>query len=224
MPQLLWATDKEASPYPLFVSADRALNSEGRFDEELFSEASRLTLERDVLNRDFSSCGKGFRILGHFDPQDSWTGLPSILADSDYVVVGRVSGIEKGFWFSFPGTVFRITPERWLKSRDRWLEKFLFIPSVDMKLGEKRVCMDDARFPELPESDWQVVVSYKDSPGNRNSPLFFVDPAQIIVISESGRVSLPKFLADREPEWNQKSGGDIVEEISRIIDDSRSSR
>lgn len=222
MPELIWATDGLERPYPLFVSARRALSSPGVLDAKLFSEASRLTLERDVLSQDFSSCGRGFRILGHYDPQEVWTDFSSILADSDFVVLGQVTGIDRGFWASFPGTLFRVSPERWLKSEDTWSEKYLFIPSMDMKLGEKRVCMEDSRFPELPQMHWSVLVSYQDSHGNRKQPLFFVDPAQIIVFSPSGDVSLPQFLEQRQPDWLEKNGEQLIDEISCEIRSSRS--
>lgn len=214
MPDLLWSTDTPEQGYPLFVSVERALTKAGELNGDLLSEGTKIDLERDLREYDFSHCHPGTFVVSHSGPEAFWPDFRAVIAESDYLVLARVTGVQKGVWVANPGTLFRLQVEAWLKGKEDWEEKLFFIASVEMELAGKQVCYRNSRSPELPALGWQILIPFD---AGRDGPLLYTDQAKIIVIPPQGPVRLSEALREREPSWRDMEGMRVLEEVRAMV-------
>ncbi|MEM8994782.1 MAG: hypothetical protein AAGF23_08325 [Acidobacteriota bacterium] len=213
MPELIWPNERSEHSRALFVDTEHALLPSGDFDATHLSEGDRIAIEWHSLEEDEGGCSEGARAVAKDNPEETWSDYGSIAKDSDYVVFSRVTGVKQGFQAHSPGTLVRIEPVEWVKGEDSWVSRFIFFPRADIRVGDRRFCVADPRYPRLPQPGWQVLISYTSADARRNSSLLFVAPSRLITIPASGPVSLPLFLRKRQPAWADKPAEDLREAV-----------
>ena len=176
---------------PHWVASDAALTSEGRLDTAVFEDAAVEHLKRWLGG---TERGEECLQIENKIPESPVPGKET-LADqtraSDWIFFAEVTGRIPGFRSVRPGTLLRIEPTQVLKGPvDRNFPHYVFLPVGEVPLGKRRLCVEDVRFPELPELGEQVLL-YLPLNAFTEGEFLFGDDGMMVTFPREQGASLP---------------------------------
>jgi hypothetical protein len=147
---------------PAWVPAERALNADGTFREELFG--SWIGPSRRIAERNGNSQECRFAVGPPVaDDFLSTPSLEKLATNARSIVSGTVISIEQGFYYGRPGSLLRLEP-MYVKGAARGSATYLFYPLAKISTAHGLVCTHPLGDYAAPEVGDRVLVFTMDEP------------------------------------------------------------
>lgn len=227
MPDLIWGKTHDGAPdFPMWVAADRVLTVDGEVDRENFGRQAAYWIHQEFMrpDRDYDKdedlgCLE-LKSPGdhHNNPELHWQDFSSVLADSELVVLAKVTGVRGGFnGFGIGVSILRLQPLQWFKGKEDWKLNYLQVPLGRLSLGGRDFCLGQAQFARFPETGSRVVVAYNSlfkRPGFRH---IVTSAPKILTLSSDGTTSLPRWVRKKHPDWVDLPEAALLGEIEKML-------
>lgn len=193
MPAVLYTGDglPHASAFPIFVSAEAAVDGEGRLTDKVTNELSRQLLGRLLAKEAEEGCIQAGPLYEDAVVLLDRPDLPATLASAPVVLVARVVDREFGFSFWVPGQLLEIEVEEVVRGRlprDRY---YVFYPVGTFEAGPYRICKTDPRFPEPPALGERVLLMLP-AIEDPDEPYLDLDAPEAVVVLGGEETRLPR--------------------------------
>lgn len=192
MPEVLYNSDPDVQS-PVWVSASAAIDPSGLINRELFSPASRSTIESYFAEDPAGGC---FLVEEHFEdrvnPPDR-SSLGRAARHSGLVFLGHVTEVAYGFHFYVPGKLLRIKPSEVLHGDSLLDFYYIFFPVGEFAAGPYRICKSDSRYPSAPDVGDELLIMVPDTRIRFSSDpyLELEEASSVVVFHEKGAPDLP---------------------------------
>jgi len=213
---------------PIWVSADEATSSDGRFRSELFNrmdqlsvgqlvEAERKAREASGLAKKTSRGGCHSWLTFPGSPDVDPLTLSGLLDYSQLAFIGTVEDQQQGFYHGHPNSLMQIKVERVLKAPPGYEgipSVLATYPQVEMKVGHELICMRADRYPARPITGKGIMIFARNIPdwdpliiAANTDGILFEDAAGMVVLpSRFGNVIDP-------PTWDS-----VVEQALGLVE------
>ncbi len=192
IPSTLYANHGQLDgEYPTWLSADVAIDSNGRISGEL-PDYTRSDMESYLRDHVPGRCLEVTEFYDN-DPFPAGQTLDEVLQKSDLVVRGTVTASAPGFERAEPGQLFRIETLTVYRGREQLPYYYFFVPVGRFRAGPYEICKQDARYSAAPEVGDEVVVM---APDVHNWAEHYLDTSRqssVVLLKGSGVVMPSQF-------------------------------
>ncbi|HEX7150498.1 MAG TPA: hypothetical protein VF618_03345 [Thermoanaerobaculia bacterium] len=201
-----------------WIAAEAAIDSSGRFREDLFGIRLSTARRNARLNGTAENC----RFFSgptpdHFKPTNT---LEDLATHAETVVSGRIAAARQGFWFGIPGTLIRLRAT-WLTNQPHSTDTFLFYQLAKIPTAEGLVCAQPlGEFVPPAVGDRVLIYQMGSATPIESGQVLWVSAREVIHESRGRKVLLPKALAAA----NQEANYDLLERRTLSLIKAKSDR
>jgi len=209
------------SPAPTFISADVAIEPDGKLNTDVLDDVSVVGLstlldnfKRGALDRD-DCVPYGPVYVDRVNPPDR-SSITAAARTSRLILEGTVAGRDYGFYRGHvPGQLLKVETRQVIKG-DRLLDwYYVFYPVGRFKAGPYTFCKTDPRLPAPPELGQQVLLLIPEVADPGEPVLDLRDENSIIVLDEKGEAHLPESFSRTEA--GRLTREQVLSEIRTVV-------
>ena len=219
------STSEPVQIHPIWVSAQAAVDSDGKANAQLFNEDDARVIQSFM---DTVPGLKGCVELQNFyaggvNSEDRST-LTKAARTSKVILTGKIQSREFGFYGPTPGQLLEVRPEQFLAGRLPDQSYYFFIPVGHFRVGETEICKTDTRWAEQPSVDDDVVLlvprltaSVEHGKRLSSDQFLYLDQAEsLVVIKPSARAFAAK--AERNEKFMEaQTKKEVIHTISSAL-------
>lgn len=194
MPRSLPSTDPTMPP--VFVAADRVLQSDGSVDASMFRPGQVGTIQQH-LDKEPSNDGcirLDMMSSEHLPQNGGRPPIAEVISRSGNAVVAEVTGRIYGYTGSVPGTLLRVETQEVLRGWANRESSFIHFPEGSFEVGDRRICYTTLGFPSPPEIGDRVLLLYDDIEFSTRTEVLNVRATDVVVLPQSGAVRFSSYL------------------------------